>query len=138
MVPVKEEEVVQIEEEAEVGMDVEADQLVHFDEPEPEPEASLLVGEQEVEAMVGLSDDEAENIEAEDTAKIPTCSAKPKRVWPEVSTERKQKYKREVDAIREVFEDEVDVFDTTMVSEYSEDIFEYMCELEVGFHILYY
>lgn len=131
IIPVEEEEVVQIEKELDIGMDVEVDELEHFDEPEPE--ASLLVGEQEVEAMVGLTDDEAEDIETEDTAKVQTSSsAKPERVWPEVSTERRQKYRREVDAIREVFEDDVDVFDTTMVSEYSEDIFEYMCELEVG------
>lgn len=134
MVPVKEEEVVQIEKEIDVGMDVEVDQLDRFDEPEAE--ASLLVGEREVEAMVGLTDDEAEDVEAEDAAKVPTTSTKPECIWPEMSTERKQKYKREVDAIREVFEDEVDVFDTTMVSEYAEDIFEYMYELEVGFLIL--
>lgn len=134
MVPVEEEEIVQIEKEVDVGMEVEADQLDHLDEPERE--ASLLVGEQEVEAMVGLTDDEVEDIEVESTAKIP--SAKPEPVWPEVATERRQKYKREVDAIREVFEDEADVFDTTMVSEYSEDIFKYMCELEVGFLVLHY
>lgn len=135
IISIEEEEVAQVEKEVDAGMDVEVDGPDHFDEHEPE--ASLLVGEQEVEAMVGLTDDEAENIETEDTAKIRTSSTKPEHVWPGVSTEKRQRYKREVDAIREVFEDEVDVFDTTMVSEYSEDIFEYMCELEVSFSILH-
>ena len=34
-------------------------------------------------------------------------------------------------AIRETFEDEVDPYDTTMVSEYADEIFEYMADLEV-------
>ena len=57
--------------------------------------------------------------------------AKRQRVWPEVSTVRAQRYRRELDDIKEHFHDEVDEFDTTMVSEYAEDIFQYMQELEV-------
>ncbi|KZP31727.1 hypothetical protein FIBSPDRAFT_724078 [Athelia psychrophila] len=67
--------------------------------------------------------------EIEESAKL-AAAPKPERVWPEVSTDRRAKYRREVDAIVEVFEDSVDMFDTTMVSEYAEDIFEYMEELE--------
>lgn len=100
----------------------------HFDEPEAE--ASLLVGEREVEAMVGLDDSEAEDEGVEETAKM-MASSKRQRIWPEVSTDRADKYRREVDAIREAFVDEVDIHDMTMVSEYSEDIFDYMYELEV-------
>jgi hypothetical protein len=119
IIPVDEED-----EENDDGMEVE-----EFDEPEAE--ASLIVGEQEVEAMVGLDDTEAEEAEKEETAKVATAS-KPPRIWPDVSTDRAARYRREVDAIREVFEDEVDVYDTTMVSEYAEDIFDYMGKLEVG------
>lgn len=57
--------------------------------------------------------------------------AKRQRIWPDVNTERAQRYRREVDEIKETFRDEVDEFDMTMVSEYAEDIFEYMQELEV-------
>jgi len=122
IIPVDEEE-----EDKDDGMEVE--QPEEFDEPEAE--TSLIIGEQEVEAMVGLDDSEAEEAETEDTAKI-AATSKPPRIWPEVSTDRAARYRREVDAIREVFEDEVDMYDTTMVSEYAEDIFDYMGGLEVG------
>lgn len=52
-------------------------------------------------------------------------------IWPEASPERAERYRRQVQAIRDVFVDEPDMYDTTMVSEYSEEIFEYMSELEV-------
>jgi G2/mitotic-specific cyclin 2 len=117
------------EEEEDKGDGMEVEQPEEFDEPEAE--TSLIIGEQEVEAMVGLDDSEAEEAETEDTAKVAAAS-KPPRIWPEVSTDRAARYRREVDAIREVFEDEVDMYDTTMVSEYAEDIFDYMGGLEVG------
>ena len=53
-------------------------------------------------------------------------------IWPEASPARAERYRRQVQAIRDVFEDEPDMYDTTMVSEYAEEIFEYMSELEVG------
>jgi len=71
IIPVDEED-----EENDDGMEVE-----EFDEPEAE--ASLIVGEQEVEAMVGLDDTEAEEAEKEETAKVATAS-KPPRIWTEV------------------------------------------------------
>lgn len=110
-------------EEKQNSMDVEEPE--RFDEPEPE--ASLLVAEQEVQDMVEYVS------EAEDEVEEPSKLApKADRIWPEVSTDRKAKYRHEVDAIKEVFEDSVDMFDTTMVSEYAEDIFQYMEELEVS------
>lgn len=69
--------------------------------------------------------DEAEQSDDEEPV------AKRPRVWPEVSTARAQRYRREVEDVKEHFHDDVDEFDTTMVSEYAEDIFEYMQELEV-------
>ena len=77
------------------------------------------------EAEVPPEDDEA--VDSEDEEPV----AKRPRVWPEVSTVRAQRYRRELENIKEHFHDEVDEFDTTMVSEYAEDIFEYMQELEV-------
>ena len=85
---------------------------------------SLLAGEQEVEEMVGVEDEEEE-----ETAKV--SEAKPARIWPDVSTDRAERYRREVRKIRDSFEEEVDMEDTTMVSEYAEEIYDYMCELEV-------
>jgi molecular chaperone GrpE (heat shock protein) len=76
--------------------------------------------------------DESEEDQLEDEAEEETATAaKPARVWPDVSTERALQYQKEVQAIREAFQDDVDIYDTTMVSEYAEDIFEYMNDLEV-------
>lgn len=92
-----------------------------------EDDADLLVNEREVEAMIGIDDDEDED--------VGEALANPKsqrtRIWPEVSTDRARKFHAEVEAVREVFHDQIDVFDTTMVSEYAEEIYEYMCDLEV-------
>ncbi|RDX57574.1 hypothetical protein OH76DRAFT_1334656 [Lentinus brumalis] len=78
--------------------------------------------------LTELSDREEELQQEEIDDEEPV--AKRQRVWPEVSTVRAQRYRREFDDIKEHFHDEVDEFDTTMVSEYAEDIFEYMQELE--------
>lgn len=94
----------------------------------------LLVNEREVEAMINVDSepelDDEEEVEEEATSLRPQ-ETKPPRIWPEFSTERANRYRKEVQNIQETFHDEVDMFDTTMVSEYAEDIFEYMCELEV-------
>ncbi|KAH8118223.1 cyclin [Phellopilus nigrolimitatus] len=42
-----------------------------------------------------------------------------------------EKYSREIERIQTTFHDEVDMFDTTMVSEYADEIFGYMSNLEV-------
>ena len=85
--------------------------------------------------LTELSDREEEDLQPEEdeVAQIEDeqPAAKRQRIWPEVSTVRAQRYRQELDEIKEHFHDEVDEFDTTMVSEYAEDIFEYMQELEV-------
>ncbi|TFK72929.1 hypothetical protein BDN72DRAFT_762681 [Pluteus cervinus] len=105
-------------------MDVEDE--VMTDAQEPVTEANRSAGEQEVEAMIEVDDSEDEELIVE----VPATHSKAARVWPEVSTERREQYEREIQAIREVFEDEVNVQDTTLVSEYADEIFEYMAELE--------
>ncbi|XP_006459343.1 hypothetical protein AGABI2DRAFT_134807 [Agaricus bisporus var. bisporus H97] len=96
-------------------MDVEEDL---DDQQDDEVEAN----EREVEDMIGVEQSDEEEQLAE----------KPKspRIWPEIGTERARRYAKELQTIRETFHDEVDTYDTTMVSEYAEDIFEYMCDLE--------
>lgn len=69
-------------------MDIEED--IATNARETETEASLALGEQEVEAMIGVEDSEEE--ELDDTAQQPP--AKIQRIWPEVSTDRKHKYQR--------------------------------------------
>ncbi|GJE96592.1 cyclin [Phanerochaete sordida] len=88
-----------------------------------EPEQSS----KEVEDMVQLSDDEDEFAEYE-TQEF--AAPRAPRMWPELGTARKQRYEAEIQQIRETFRDEIDPEDTTMVSEYSDEIFEYMQELE--------
>jgi G2/mitotic-specific cyclin 2 len=90
-----------------------------------EVDNSTVNGEREVEEIVAEeSDDEEPVTEA-------VVANKPPRVWPEVPTDRRLKHQREIDAIRETFENNVDLLDPTMVSEYADEIFEYMEELEV-------
>ncbi|GLB40187.1 putative cyclin family protein [Lyophyllum shimeji] len=109
--------------EAQIAMDVEEDLAAAA--REAEIEADLLQGEEEVAAMVGVEDNE----EDDETAHQPP-PAKVQRIWPEVSTVKRLRYKSEVEAVHEMFEDRIDVLDPSMVSEYSEEIFEYMCDLE--------
>ncbi|KAJ7274453.1 cyclin-like protein [Mycena haematopus] len=84
--------------------------------------------EEDLEEVDPMEDSEEEPLEEpeEETKR----AAKPPRVWPDVSTERALQYEREVQAIRDTFQDDVDIHDTNMVSEYAEDIFEYMSALE--------
>lgn len=86
-----------------------------------EPEHSA----EQVEAMVDGADDEYY-----DEMEQPLEPRAP-RIWPELGTERAQRFQSELDRIRENFNDVVDIDDTTMVCEYAEEIFEYMHELEV-------
>lgn len=98
----------EIDESEDESMDIEQDDVVA----------------KEVEAMVDehdeLQDDERE------ADPIPVT-----RIWPELSPEAAARYRNEIERIQATFNDEVDMFDTTMVSEYAEEIFEYMEKLEV-------
>ena len=100
-----------VEDEDEQSMDIE--EVVHEDPRE------LINAIREVETMI---EDEYQHYDDHT-----------EYIWPEASPERAERYRREVQAIRDVFVDEPDMHDTTMVSEYAEEIFEYMSELEVGF-----
>ncbi|KAJ7773200.1 cyclin [Mycena metata] len=113
------------QEEEEQGMDVEEDEGVDLELDAAEEE---LVDE-EVDVMSGVEDNEEDQLEDELEEETATAG-KPSRVWPDVSTERALQYQKEVQAIRDAFQDDVDIYDTTMVSEYAEDIFEYMNDLE--------
>jgi dGTP triphosphohydrolase len=51
--------------------------------------------------------------------------------WLHLSPDRLARSEAQVNAIRETFKDEVDEWDTTMVSEYADEIFAYMESMEV-------
>ncbi|KAF8841770.1 hypothetical protein BDN67DRAFT_900667 [Paxillus ammoniavirescens] len=103
-------------------MDVEEE----VEESEVDPELSLI-NEKEVEDMVGVQDTEV--IEKE-VPQAETLGAKSPRMWPDVDTERAMRHYKEVAEVQETYQDDIDLFDTTMVSEYSDEIFKYMSELE--------
>ncbi|THH12714.1 hypothetical protein EW146_g7432 [Bondarzewia mesenterica] len=88
----------------------------------------IYVGEEEVEAMLDSQDSDEEEEDAEEDARLTESRT---FVWPEVSPGHAARYQMEVDHIRANYEEVADAqFDETMVSEYTEEIFEYMSELE--------
>ena len=115
-----------LHEDGEDDMDIEEDHPIVG----RELDTNDVAGELEVEEMVVVDDEQEEDAEEEETTKV--SEPLHARVWPDVSPERAERYRREVQRIRDTFEEELDMEDTTMVSEYAEEIYEYMCELEVG------
>jgi len=123
----------------------------------PSPDVDVAKHEAEVEAMIGVDGSSSPSVrsrhdedvdtstedadvvvdalraESQEQETTPAGKSGKVKVWPEISTARAKRYQMEVDAIREHFEEEVDMFDTTMVSEYADEIFKYMEELEVRF-----
>ena len=120
-VPVAQEEVVAVEDEEEWD-DMEVEQPPQSEALEDDNDHSSSY--EEIEAMV----DEQAAPEHE----VEPAEPKPLRIWPELATERANRYKREIEDIREHFQEEVDEEDTTMVAEYADEIFKYMTELEVS------
>ena len=112
---------IEVKDEDEHVMDLETD----LDDVQNYEEA-IVVKEQEEEPML------MEESEPEDQME-PSTAKKPPRIWPEFATEPALRYRDEVQAIRESYRDEIDMYDTTMVSEYADEIFEYMGDLEVRF-----
>lgn len=52
--------------------------------------------------------------------------------WLRMSPEEEHACQVELQSIRDIFQDDVDHFDTTMVAEYADEIFAHMEELEVS------
>lgn len=100
------------------------DDLMDVEETRPQP--AMYASSQEVEAMIDALDEEIVNEEL--------AAAKPPRQWPQIGTERAERYKREVEQLRETYgivDPDAEPEDETMVSEYAEEILEYMSQLEV-------
>ena len=80
---------------------------------------NLLVGEDEVEGMIGVTDSEAdeEEEEEEDAARLMASNGDVVYAWPDVSPGHAARYQMEVDQIRATFEEDVEgQIDETMVS----------------------
>ncbi|KAI0028861.1 cyclin-like protein [Vararia minispora EC-137] len=85
--------------------------------------------EREVEAMIEVADSDDEDA----TASLPVGAyviSKQEYIWPEVSPAHAARYAAEIKALHEQFQEEDEEHDATMVSEYADEIFAYMNELE--------
>jgi hypothetical protein len=88
--------------------------------------------EAEVEAMIEVIDSsDEEDVVA---SVLTTTALQQEYIWPEFSPAHAERYANELQALQQQFQDEDEV-ETTLVPEYAEDIFRYMGELEVSFHI---
>ncbi|KAL7279032.1 hypothetical protein ACG7TL_006865 [Trametes sanguinea] len=99
-------------------------------EIEDHPAADQYAAE---EAQLTELSDREEELAQEDEGDVSEDEeplAKRPRIWPDVSTERAHRYRRELEEVRENFVTEPEEEEVTMVSEYADDIFEYMHELE--------
>ena len=113
-------EEIKVKEEEDMEVERDLDDVQHYED---------VVKEQQEEPML------MEECEPEDEMEPPTAT-KPARIWPEFATECAHRYREEVQTIREGYHDVVDIYDTTMVSEYAEEIFEYMGDLEARFFLI--
>ncbi|KAH9009190.1 hypothetical protein EDB84DRAFT_1244328, partial [Lactarius hengduanensis] len=86
----------------------------------------VIVGDEELENMID-EQDRAEVIEK----LVPEEEAEASEyIWPDASPNHAIKYQREVDEVRRRFDAEDEEYDATMCSEYADEIFEYMSDLE--------
>ncbi|KAG6374493.1 cyclin [Boletus reticuloceps] len=109
-------------EEKEIEMDIE-----HVEDSEPEPELVDMLEDKDEQDMVGVQETRTND---ESIQQPEAVESKSPRVWPDIDTEKAMRHYKEVTDIQRTYHDEVDIFDTTMVSEYSDEIFKYMSELE--------
>lgn len=114
----------QVIEEKEIEMDVE-----QVEELEAEPELVEMLDEKDDQDMVGIQESLTNDENIHDSE---TVESKSPRMWPDVDTDKAMRHYKEVTDIQSTYQDEVDIFDTTMVSEYSDEIFKYMLDLEVS------
>lgn len=105
---------------------------VEEDDTPSEHESEQLIDlhqEREVEAMIGIEEDDEED----DVAEQDPVDGKPAKMWPDMDTALLDKCQKRVEALRETYEDVINMYDMAMASEYADDIFEYMGDLEVGY-----
>jgi G2/mitotic-specific cyclin 1/2 len=87
--------------------------------------------------VVPVGDEDLENmIDEQDRAEVVENLVPPEAdiseyIWPEVSPNRAARYQRQVDEVRARFDAEDEEYDSSMCSEYAEEIFHYMSGLQV-------
>lgn len=87
----------------------------------------VVVGDDELENMIDEQDraEVIENLVPIEEADVSEY------IWPEVSPSHAAKYQREVDEVRAKFDAEDEEYDATMCSEYADEIFLHMLDLQV-------
>lgn len=113
----------QVVEEKENEMDVEQAQDL-----QTESELLETLEVKDEQDMVGV---QSTCLDDENIPDLEAVESKSPRMWPDVDTEKAIRHYKEVADIQRTYQDDVDIFDTTMVCEYSDEIFKYMSELEV-------
>jgi G2/mitotic-specific cyclin 1/2 len=90
----------------------------------------VIVGDEELDNMIEEQDraEVLENLVPAENADVPEYT------WPDVSPNHAAKYEREVVEVRARFDAEDEEYDSTMCSEYADEIFVYMTDLQVRFH----
>lgn len=99
---------------------LQEDIAIEIDETQQVPNSSQA----EVETMVEVHHEEPED-------DVDLEGEKLVRQWPELATARAERYRKEVNNIREQFHEDPED-DMNMCSEYADEIFQYMTDLEVG------
>ena len=116
--------------------------VVHLDGPEDnmDVEDAHSTKRDSMDDVVIVGDEELDNmIEEQDRAEVlenlvPVEKEAAEYTWPEVSPNHAAKYQREVEEVRVRFDAEDEEYDATMCSEYADDIFLYMNDLQVRPH----
>lgn len=78
----------------------------------------------------GDEDEEEDDDDDEEEAQTPDCDKIDEENWTVLNTVDAARAAEELESIRMHFDDEVDMFDTTMVAEYADDIFAHMEAME--------
>jgi G2/mitotic-specific cyclin 2 len=116
--------------------------VAHLDGPEDDMdvEEAHSTKRDSMDDVVIVGDEELDNmVEEQDRAEVlenlvPAEKEAAEYTWPEASPNHAAKYQREVEEIRTRFDAEDEEYDATMCSEYADDIFLYMGDLEVRSH----
>ncbi len=113
--PMEDSDVESEEEESEMDLD----EHKHLDTGLTPSLGGMGVGMEDGSSIGEMTEDEEDGEEAEDDN------------WLKLSEEETERARLELELVRSTFHDDVDMFDTTMVAEYAEDIFAHMGKLEV-------
>jgi G2/mitotic-specific cyclin 2 len=113
--------------------------VAHLDRPDDDMEVEDThdVRPNSIDDVVVVSDEELENmIDERDRAEVAENLGHVEAdvseyIWPDVSPNRATKYQREVEKVQATFDAQDELYDTTMCSEYADDIFQYMGDLQV-------